>query len=858
MVALAAAGVPQQPANAQSGSASAAEAQQGGEQSEAGRPADDQSPQASQATDGGAAVDLGTVDVVDHLAPLPAYGNPDPLDSGAAVIGKDAIEAFDPGLGDANQLLRFLPNVRFNRNDRSADPDNIQDLRPSEISISGGQIYNNNFRLDGIGVNNVFDITNTTPGQTDQTIGARGQTVFLSPGLLDSLEVRDSNVSARYGEFTGGVVDAGLRDPSGEWGASATAEFQNETLVDYLINDDVDRESAALPPIFTRWRVEGTLDIPVSERFSVLTAFSTNRARVRYYYDEDYFGGAAETNQSRSDQFLVKGRYEISSDMILRGTVIYSPYEQESTRNDMAFSRITTQGGGITSKLELAARSGRTDWRVQASYVGADMGREAPLNSFLWDARAPSIDFCGSDTCLQGGFGDIDQTQRDWNLQADMSRPAFGGTFSAGVETLYTSAFKARREDSFSFRGGAYNPNTVCLDADDPACIDGEIGLDTYTINPAFEADVEVFRQVAWVEQRQAFGPVEVRAGLRYSYEDFLDNHNIAPRLSAVWSITDEVSLTTGLNRYYEGNFIGYAVRAEHPDSGLFGRSPRVDGDSLAFSPDDWELTFPIGFLGFRQTEDLRTPYSDEVTGAFNFPLLGGVGRLKAVRRWYQDQITGTPREFVEDTNLDGSTFLRQTVYATNAGETRFLGLSAEWAGSWRNHTLTMNANWSQTRNNAAELGTPFEELDPEALQQTLVYFEGDIVSVPVLKQRFGRQNYADPVTANIGLQSHWFAERLESALWLSYVGSQQILEQTYDRIEVDGTRYRIFEVARRDASVRVDLNLTYTLTIAGAHDVGVEARIGNLFNIKPQTNVLLNRAYQEGRSVWLGVSYDF
>ncbi|MBK5911274.1 hypothetical protein CCR85_07180 [Rhodothalassium salexigens] len=858
LVALAAAGAPQQAATARSGGAAAAEAEIGERADQArGEPAaDDRSSEAAPATDG-AAVDLGTVDVVDHLAPLPAYGNPDPLDSGAAVIGKDAIEAFDPGLGDANQLLRFLPNVRFDVGDRSADPENIQDLRPSEISISGGLIDSNNFRLDGVGVNNIFDVTENNPAAADSTAGARGQTIFLSPELIESLEVRDSNVSARYGDFSGGVVEAELRDPSGGWGASATVEYQNDSLVKYIRNEDAGEDAFDPTPNFNRWRVEGTLDIPVTEDFALLTAFSTNRSDVRYRYADFYFNGASRQNQSRSDQFLVKGAYDISPDLKLAATVIYSPYEQEFTRDNMADDMVVTKGGGLTSKLELDGVSGRTDWHVQTSFVRANMGRTAPTNSFSWDSTAPSIEFCTLSSCSTGGFGDIDQIQKDWSLLADMSRPAFGGTFTAGIETLYISAYKARPETSLSYSRGAFNPATVCADPNDPACIDGEIGLTRYNVNAAFEADVDVFRQSAWIEQRQEFGPVEVRAGLRYSYEDFLGNHNIAPRLSAAWSITDEVSLTTGLNRYYEGNFIGYAVRAANPSTEIYTRAGREENGQLMFSPDDWSLYRVLNTTDFRGA-GLDTPYSDEVTGAVNFPLLGGLGRLKAVRRWYDDQIVSAPRDFEIITDPDGGTSFDMWQQATNQGETRFLGLSAEWAGSWRNHTLTMNANWTKTRNNSAELGSAFDTLDPEDFQTTPVFFEGELLTLAQLQDRFNRANYADPVTANVGLQSQWFGERLESALWLSYVGSQTIARDARRSTEVDGVRYRIYELAERDASVRVDLNLTYTLTLAGRHDVGIQARIGNLFNIRPQTSFGSFTGYQEGRTVWLGLRYDF
>ncbi|MFP4517910.1 MAG: TonB-dependent receptor plug domain-containing protein [Oceanicaulis sp.] len=571
------------------------------------------------------AVELGAVDVVEERAPAPAYGGFDAVDSGLVTVGEESIQRHETGSGDLLDVLRLVPNVRFSVDQFSVRQRDLQDLRPSDISIAGGQTYDNTIRIDGVAVDNVHDTSNGNPFNFNEVAGAAAQTVFLDPSLVSGLEVRDSNVSARYGDFSGGVVDGIIRNPSDEFGATLRFGYESDELVDYVIDPAADLTAADLPPEFVRWRAHGTVDVPVNDRFGLLFGLGRSIAEVDYQLSEGY-GGNFRGLRSTSDQFLVKGDYAFSDTLELIGSVIYSPYESEAANANGINNLIVTKGGGLTSKLELAGTTGETDWFVRGSYVFSEQSRRAPQNNFSWDSDAPSIDFCTNRNCSEGGFGDLDQDQQDYTLEAEMTRPLFGGDFSAGAEFSYTDAFKARPEENRAYSRGRYNPNTVCADADDPACIDGEIALPVYFAYLPYEAQVEIAQTSAWVEQLQTFGPVDVRAGLRASRDDYLENTEIAPRLSAVWSITEDWQLTFGANRYYAGDFVGYAIRSQYPDFFAYERDPVVSGTDLIYSVSGWNLDRVTRLAKFRPS-DLDTPYSDEATAALTFPLLNGVCR---------------------------------------------------------------------------------------------------------------------------------------------------------------------------------------------------------------------------------------
>tara|TARA_X000000950_G_scaffold285152_1_gene390183 strand:+ start:5401 stop:7923 length:2523 start_codon:yes stop_codon:yes gene_type:complete len=812
-----------------------------------------------EAEDTSEAVELEAIDIQDSRAPAPPYRSFLPEESGLTVMDSESITGFEDGSGDALDVLRLLPNVHFDVNQFSAEDTDLQDLRPSDISISGGQVYDNTIRIDGVAVDNVMDISEDNPANYNEVAGSAAQTIFLDPSLIDSLEVRDSNISARYGEFSGGVVDAKLRGPDDEFGASLRFGYESDELTDYVV-DDADLAAADPPPEFTRWRLHGTVDVPVNEQFGLLFGFGRSQSEVDYAISDAY-GGTFRGLNSTSDNFLVKGKYEFANGISLVSSLVYSPYESEYANANGIDNLIVTQGGGLTFKTEIDGETGVYDWLVRASYVDADMSREASPYNYSWDSDAPSIDFCTNTNCATGGFGDLEQYQRDYTLEAEASRDLLGGLFSFGGEVGIVDAFKARNEESRAYSRGSYDENTVCADASDLACIDGEIALPVYFAYLAYEANVEIAQASVWAEQASSFGPVDVRAGVRVSTDDYLENTNIAPRLSAVWNINDDWQLTGGANRYYTRNFVGYAIREQYPDFYRYERSATVSGTDLIYSEDDWALASTTTLTGYRDA-GLETPYSDELTAALTFPaldLVDGLGRLKVVHRQHRNQIVRSPREDITEYDDDGNAYTRRAYFPSNEGETDYLGISAEWTGSWRNHSFTLNAAWSETVNNADDLGTYFDGYDAEDLATDFILFQGNIISLAELQDEAYRENFATPLTLNAAVRSSWLSDKLDTTVWFYWKDEYETIGDTGVNEAVDGTNYDVYDYVTREASLRVDLNASYELPDFGTgHQVELEARVSNLFSELPYTDVSSSVPYQRGRSIWLGVNWVY
>lgn len=118
------------------------------------------------------------------------------------------------GNGSVPELLKNNPNVQFANTANSSNTPG--ELAPENVSFHGEKFYNNNFMIDGLSNNNNINhgankgvLDGDPDGYSPIDLPAGGtQSFWINSELIESLEVFDSNISAKYGDFTGGVVDA--------------------------------------------------------------------------------------------------------------------------------------------------------------------------------------------------------------------------------------------------------------------------------------------------------------------------------------------------------------------------------------------------------------------------------------------------------------------------------------------------------------------------------------------------------------------------------------------------------------------------------------------------------------------------
>lgn len=790
-----------------------------------------------------ASVELEDISIVDgvesaekNASASEAYESFAPVDSGISVISQESVSISHQGGMDTTELLNVLPFVQLDVERYEGSAESEQHIRPSDFSIAGGQFYDNNISIDGVSVNSIMDVNHSSDSSHfDEVNGQTSQKFYVDPSLLQAVEVNDSNVSASKGQFSGGAVDFQIRDPQDEFHAKVSAGLQMDEMVYYIGQDS----SGDKYPDFMKYQTSTSFDLPLTDKLKVLVAYSRSESKSYYTMDDDY-GGYQYTNKDVSENYVIKGIYEINDNLESKFLLSSSPYDSEYTSKNEVNSRRMSQSSGLLSYIELIGYHGGYDWKGKLSYNEFDASRDWDGDRFKWDSDSEYGSSLGCDNsyCYEGGYGDINQKQKDYTLNLSASTDFAAGTLNIGSQTTYTQAYKQRPETNSYYYSSVYDENSsIQCDESDSACM-SDLAFTRKMMYDAYEASVGVFQQALWSEYLREIGDFSFRAGLRYEYEDYMKNHNVAPRLVGTWEFMPEYTLTLGANRYYARNTVAYAIKSATPTTSTYTRTLNSDGTLT-----DW-IYSTSGTEYDYSDSGLKTPYSDELTAAVTIPTaLNGHFRVKGILRYHRDRLVGQ-NEYDSD---DGSNWT-----LTNDGKTDYKGIALEWSGGFEDHRLTANVTWSETR----VIGSSdyFSETDVEELKSNYIYYNGSVMSEYDLNQITDPDNFGTPLQAKVSLTSTWWNKRLLTMLGVRYRGAYSVVDETGTTIEVDGNDYEVYEKDTVGGYVEVDFNAQMQVWRTTNTKTTIEARVTNLLNDDPYPE---SSNYRKGRAFWVGASID-
>ncbi len=786
--------------------------------------------------------------------------NADPLASGTSRFDRDAIAIRAPGTGDVNQMLRLLPSVQFSNSQGIASAHELQDLRPEFISISGGSPYENNFLVDGVGVNSRQDMFGGTEGSYNAghvsiVAATSPQSFWMDANLVGDITVHDSNVSARFGGFTGGVVEVNTRSPKSSFGISGYVAKSSDGMARFLMSDatrDALNGADVAKPEFTKERFGITVDVPISDDFRLLAAYNRSRADVINARSSSYAHLGAYGQKSISDNFMIKAEYDASSDIVVKAQLSYSPYESEFQSPSSLESLIVTKGGGLTGQLSVDGKSGDANWQVEISHAYSDSSRDGPAGTYNISTLAPGMDWCSTgSTCTFGSVGPIDQTQNDTVVKAHWEQPLGNGILSFGGEYSHIVAAKRRDEAVNLHLNAVISPDTICLVDEGRACVDGAYALRQRNVLPVMDVKAVVNAVAAYAEYQTDVLGFMVRAGLRYDYEDFLGNHNVAPRLSISRDVLGKVNLTFGANRYYGRSFLGHALRDQYGAMRTYTRTATMVDGAPTWG-DTWVLNSHTESSRYGSS-DLDTPYNDELTLALTapVPVLGGEFRARALLRRSRDQfssILAYTEEFIKDT---GQTATRSVYELSNDGRRDYRSLTLEYLRQFgANHSLSLNANFSRTKANNISYFDIADDLENDGV---MVVYKGQIV--PVLEATSANQigNYGNPLVVNADLSSRLWDGRLRTNVNMRYRGTFSRVEDTDINQTIDGKRYDVYDVVDYKPGVEFNLGADVDVLKSQYGTATLELRVNNLLNRVPfSTYSSTSQPWQMGRNIWI------
>jgi hypothetical protein len=238
-------------------------------------------------------------------------------------------------------------------------------------------------------------------------------------------------------------------------------------------------------------------------------------------------------------------------------------------------------------------------------------------------------------------------------------------------------------------------------------------------------------------------------------------------------------------------------------------------------------------------------------------PWVLGTFVVKGIHRDNRDGFARSeePR-LVTRINALGEEVTKEVDFLTNRGGGTYRSLSLTWTKDiTENHRVYAATSFSET---IIAPGTETLFSTPED-ENIGVFYNGEIVLLRDLERE--RDNFATPAYATIAYVSTWFEDRLRMNLRGRYRASYSTIQfaDLEVRLPVGGgvtETFPVYEDIELDTQFVIDSSFSYTWEFADDHELILEVRIDNLFDLLPNVQTTTVQPYQEGRSFWFGLTY--
>jgi hypothetical protein len=477
---------------------------------------------------------------VPTLEQITVVGQAGDLISGKSELTGELLQSLPKKNSSISESITLLPRVQIGEEQSTSR--NAGEILPPLFSISGGRAYENYYAVDGVGQGSLLDPLADNPNALDEVPGHPLRT-FIHQDLIDTVTVYDSNIPAKYGRFVGGVVDARTKMPANKFSGIFSLRTTDDSWTEFHIDED-DREDFygsddfSNQPRFTKYDAGIELNIPVSEELGFLAAYK----RIQSDLELSHFGDWITKNKTL-ETFFLKSVWTPQSTNLVELTAAYTPSEEDFFLSDVKDSNFTIERGGYTLNGMLNGESPLGTYEISAAFLESTNTRDAPTHLYSWRIT-PSKDWgaiVGTRTSREGGFGDIENSEKSFQLKADLLSKQFtSGTlthaFNIGGHYSWDYGEYNRTETTYTHSSATLSSDVICAPGD-PACADGEQYFGNRNVYASQKQDASLNYFAGYLEDLISIGPVELRPGVRISYDDFMKNTNTAHRLAGTWDI---------------------------------------------------------------------------------------------------------------------------------------------------------------------------------------------------------------------------------------------------------------------------------------------------------------------------------
>jgi hypothetical protein len=776
--------------------------------------------------------------------------------------------------GDLTSQLKLNPAVQFDESLLSSNT--AGEIAPAEISIHGAKPYQNEILLDGVSLMNDLDPGNKITTSSPEFVPGRAQSLAVDTSILCEVGVRDANVSAEHGRFTGGVVEAKIcaarKKLGGQLAFGYTSSDWTQVFIDPARRSEFDNSSTAdLQPRFLKRTYKATVEGRPSAEWGLLLSAVRRTADIplhRFTTTNDGTTESREVTQTRQQDTLVFKTDYAPAGGVHKGdlSMVYAPSDNRYFIEDYRQSDYTIRTGGLNLSGRWETAFGFGTLTHQLSFSDNEQSRRSEADyyrNWRWSADKNWGDGTVSNpTSGEGAWGDVDQRLRSasYKFKAALHPLAVGATthrLVTGAELRRQGADYERLKTQRYYLQVADLPRTGAIARCERA--DGSVDAEACSATPSANRSVgQYFRRLmtytagrfamdahagsAFVEDEIQWRKFSLRAGLRADHDSLTGDTNAAPRLQLGWAPVDTLSLDVGANRYYGRSLFAYALQEKiHTLLVTQTRNGTLTWGAA-------EQALPENRL-----EDLKTPHDDELTvGALLDPTwLGGPLSLRFTHRDGKNQVV--KRQIAQQSGCNAN---RCYVY-TNDGRSTTQDWTLSWSSAAAIKTgpvvtrLWAAVNKSDVRSNVS---TYADNFSTDQFNDVMIQYDGRFIRYADIPA----DNYNRPWTLRIGLMSTAPARSLTVSHVLRLRGSYQQVLNT-GTTEYQGTTVDVYERTALPRSFAVDTVIHWEPRVYRDQRLSLKLTVENLTNRKNKTSVNDTYAsYERGRAIALEVGYDF
>lgn len=797
------------------------------------------------------AEDDSTTSEPDYLLLEPVFvpGSPETEKNGTTRFEGPLLDTIPAGNRTLTDLLQSAGGVQIEELSDSGLTGG--EILPSRISISGARFHENDFRMDGMGMNALM-----SPASSDNLIhDIPGHAMALFPDLdlLDTLTVYSHDIPAAYGGFTGGVVSATTRNPRETFSAWTEWRGTRDAWTSFHIPWELQKELEASPgtsyqPRFEKNEIRAGFETPLSRNQALL--FSVKRLTSSFPVAQL---STKDTQTRTADHLLAKLIHRPDAGKTVELLFQATPYEAENFIGTARDSRFLYRGGGMKGQVSATIEASPGVFKAHAGYMEARNEREAPG---LWRAWEPGPATAWGETgdmnsSREGGFGDFSRKQDSASLNLAFTshkreRGNFGFSLDTGLSLEHHTLRETRPETTLVYTASRKVPGLLCPEGS-LDCLPGDQFFYRRTVYKAYDVEVKQLDMAAHVSTDLHWKSFLLRPGLRVQFPDSQTSPALSPRIFAAWRPLHkkEFRIRAGAARYQGGDAIFLKLREKR------GAIAQIEHRGLELGrPGAWTLYSDDSRL--YRFNALSLPYSDEWTLGTDLPLMGGMLDMTWMERRTRNQITsGEP---LTEENGD-----RVTSY-TNNGASDYKALHLSWERTWKKQELFARLSFEESLS-ATQSYNDEASLSPE---ERYVFFQGRFQD----KNQLPRTDYARPWSADL-LHTLDAGAGIRISTRIRYRAAYKIRTDTGEKKELpshlaglDANGYPlealvpVLEEETRKSHIRFDTGLHWKRILGKGLCLELSAEVLNVFNHAILTGPA--RIPLTGRQLWLGAGLRY